>query len=308
MPSFSARCASRAVLASALALGAACARGPDGRDVVGAEASTDALDAPLREDVTPPDAADPEGDVDACVLGQLPLRIEQSSGVPSRLHVPVQYQDMPALLLLDTGSGLTFLREPLGGPDPVRDAGVFQFGCLAVPVIGRAVAPKDPVDGVPVVGTLGTDMLLRGPSELDFTRAQVLLHAAGEPFADAAGWPQTPITVISGAVLVRVELDGTPVRLIVDTGSAHTLWIGQAGRAGDTEVETTDAYGNPLRLYLGTTDLSLGGTHVTVPVLRAPSFPSFRPPASDVVGLLGLSSLGRGVVFDTDARVARVDL
>jgi hypothetical protein len=247
------------------------------------------------------------GDGSCTTLDVLPLVVDVEDGVPVRLHTPVGYQDEPAMLLVDTGSGLTFLQEPLGSPDPVPDAATFQLGCLSLEVIGRPVAPNDPVDGVPTVGTLGIDLLTQGPTQLDFTGAQILFHAPGAPFPEAASWEQAPFDLIVGSVVVGVSLDGAPVRLIVDTGSPDTLWIGQQPHPGDIEVQTTDAYGNPLTLYEGTVDLAVGGAHRTVTVLRAPTFPNYAPPAPDVVGLLGLSSLGSGFVIDTDAAVVRIN-
>jgi hypothetical protein len=211
-------------------------------------------------------------------------------------------------LLLDTGSATTFLQEPLGTPDPVYDAGTFEFGCLSVDVMGRPEVPDTPVNGIPSVGTFGTDMLLGGPCEFDFGGATLLLHSSGSPFANAATWPQAQFQPLSGAVVTDVSLDGNPVRLILDTGSPDTLWVGQQPQPGDVEVDTMDAYGSVVKLYLGTVDLGFGTMHATVSVLRAPSFPSFQPPAPDIVGLLGLSSLGQGFVIDSDALVVRADL
>jgi hypothetical protein len=289
---------------------AGCSRVTSARDAGGAGGTAPTSDAGAETDASTggtcttqscaPDAG--------CNLTQLPLIVDRQGTVPTRLHAPIHYQGAPAVLLVDTGSNLTFLQEPLGSPDPNPDAGVFQIGCLTLDVLGRPVIPDGPVNGLPSVGTLGTDLLLNGPTQIDLAGAQILFHAPGAPFASASGWPTAPFDLLSGAIVPHVQLNGSPVRLILDTGSQDTLWVGQAPQPGDVEVDAQDAYGNAIKLYLGTVDLGLGTAHVTVPVLRAPSFPSFQPPAKDIVGLLGLSSLGTGVVFDTDTHVVRVDL
>ncbi len=251
----------------------------------------------------PPDAGADAG----CVLKTLPILVDEQGGVFDRIHAPIRYEDKPAVLLVDTGSGLTFLQEPLGSPDPVPNAGVFEIGCMSLEVIGRPVLQDPPVNGVPSVGLLGTDQLLKGPTEIDLAGSEIVFHEPGSPFAKAASWPSAPFDVIYGAILAHVALDGMPVRLILDTGSPDTLWVGQNGQPGDIEVMTTDAYGDPLICYQGTVDLTVGASHWTAPVLRCPTFPSWEPPAPDVIGLLGLSSLGNAVVFDTDASLVRVD-
>jgi hypothetical protein len=237
---------------------------------------------------------------DACTASDVPL-IE----TPQRLHVAVTHAGAPALLLVDTGSSTTFLHEPLGSPDPVPHAGAIELGCDTLELDGRPVAPEDPVGGVPTIGTFGVDRLLPGPTTVDLARA-VIEHVAP---ADAATWPHASYDVVRGLVLAHVSLDGQPVRLMVDTGSPATLWLGQPAQPGDVEVDTTDAEGNLVRLYAGTATLAIGDSTATIDVLRAPSFPYFEQTVAalggNVAGLLGLSSLGRGFVLDGELRVAR---
>jgi hypothetical protein len=133
----------------------------------------------------------------------------------------------------------------------------------------------------------------------------------GSPFTDAASWPNAPFDLDKGLVLPHVSLNGTAVRLVLDTGSDHTLWLGQQPKAGDTEVDTTDAQGNPVKLYFGTAMLMIGAWQGSVPVLRAPSFPYLEQTVTDlggnVAGLLGLSSLGAAFVIDGDSQVVRTN-
>jgi hypothetical protein len=232
-----------------------------------------------------------------CSLAQIAL-VEQ----PSRLYVSVQYEAAPALLLVDTGSQITFLQEPLGGADPQPDAGSIELGCETLALDGRPESPFPAVGGVPVVGTFGDDRLSAGPSKLDFANAVAEFHQPGDHFAEAASWPATPLAWPAGYAVAAATLDGTPLRLQLDTGAFDTIWVGQAAQPGDTEAQTTDAYGDPITLYIGQATLTIGTWSGTIEIARAPSFPSFTQTwqqlDANVVGLLGLSSLGTAIVLD----------
>ena len=249
---------------------------------------------------------------DQCAGGVLPLFIDSTAGHPSSLHVQVTYNGAPAAFLVDTGSGLTFLQEPVGGRDTVPDAGSVKIGCETRTLIGRAEVELESSHGLPTVGSLGVDAFLRGPSEIDFVGAQLLFHAPGVPFAEAAAWPTAPFDLAKGMVLPHVTLDGKDVRLMFDTGADNVLWLGQQPMPGDVEVQSQDAEGHTLKLYRGTVDLAVGDWHGSVPVLRAPSFPYFegtvKALGGNIDGLLGLSALGKHVVVDGDARVLHIDL
>lgn len=287
-------------LAPVLALPAACSSSSSGATgQLGGDASI--VDAGANDAST----------YDACTFETVPLDVALGAGgVPTRLHVPVTYLDGGAYMLLDMGSDSTFLDAPLGSPDPVYDAGTIELGCRTETLYARPVVPEDPLHGVPCVGTVGTDLLLNGISKIDFGAKQVVLHPPGNPFDDATGWPAAPYDDVQGLVLAHVTIDGTPVRLEVDTGSQDTLLVGAQPQPGDQEVDTTDALGNPLKLYEGTAVLEIGGTTKTVPILRAPSFPYFEQGVKDlggnIQGLYGLSSMGKALVVDTDAMQIRV--
>jgi hypothetical protein len=233
-----------------------------------------------------------------CSLAQIPL-VEQ----PSRLYVSVQSQSAPALLLVDTGSQITFLQEPLGSPDPQSDAGSIELGCETLELDGRPESPFPAVAGVPVLGTFGDDQLSKGPSKLDIANAVAEFHQPGDHFAEAASWPATGLAWPAGYAVVDATLDGTPLQLQLDTGAFDTIWVGQAAQPGDTETQTTDAYGDPITLYIGHATLTIGTWSGTVEIARAPSFPSFTQTWQElgvnVSGLFGLSSMGSGIVLDS---------
>lgn len=256
-----------------------------------------------------------------CTDGRLPLIVDtQSTSIgtaPLRLFVPALYQSDPTVFLLDTGSVRTFLHEPLqdGATSPdegfVPDAGTVVLACQALTLDGLGVAGSPGVDGKPCVGTLGDDRLLGRPVKLDFQSGQVVWNEPGTCFPEAESWPSAAYDRPRGYVRLHdVALDGTPVKLLVDTGSPDSLWLGQDGRPGDREIEGEDAEGDTVKMYLGTVEVTIGDFQETVPVYRVPHFPYIERLAHDlggnVDGLFGLSAFRHGIVFDTDERVVRV--
>jgi hypothetical protein len=218
---------------------------------------------------------------------------------------------------LDTGSANTFLHEPLldGGADAqakvTPDAGRVELGCDLVNIVGIAIIDSAPVNGKPCVGTLGNDRLLARPVKLDLTANQVVWNEPGAPFAEAASWPRTAFDRPGGYVRIHdVTFDGTPVTLLVDTGSPDSLWVGQQGRPGDQQIEGEDAQGDIIQVYWGTVTVGIGTFRETVPVFRAPSFPylanAARAVGAHVDGMFGLSAFRHGLVLDTDAKLVRV--
>jgi hypothetical protein len=263
-----------------------------------------------------PSAAAADG---GCTGAALPLVVatEWSQGgvVPAQLFVPVTFGTTLGVFQLDTGSPFTFLHEPLqdGGTtsEVTVDAGNVLVGCDLLSVAGIGIVGSPPVDGKPCIGTFGDDRLLTRPVMLDFTLSQVVWNAPGVPFSGATSWPSTAFDRTGGYVRVRdVTFDGLPVTLLVDTGSADSVWVGQQRQPGDVEVDGEDAQGDMLTLYRGTVSVGMGSYRETVPVFRVASFPYLERATTilgePVNGLLGLSAFGRGVVFDTDASRIRV--
>jgi hypothetical protein len=193
----------------------------------------------------------------------------------------------------------------------VPDAGTAVLGCDRLTLFGAPVAQDPPFGALRVAGTLGDEHLLASPLHLDLAAREVVWHDPGVPFADAASWPSARFDRPSGYVRIRdVVFDGHPVQMFVDTGAADSVWLGQQGQPGDTEIDGEDARGERVKMYLGTATVSIGDYHETVPVFRVPSFPYLQQ-AVDALhgqlnGLFGLSSFARGIVFDTDANVVRI--
>jgi hypothetical protein len=257
----------------------------------------------------------------ACSSGTLPLLIKPEADAPGaapyKLYVPATTDERPVVFLLDTGSPITFLHEPLRdggssvGDDLIADAGSAVLGCDRLTLLGTPVTQDPSFDGRPVAGTLGDERLLARPVHLDFGSGEVTWHDPGVPFSGAAAWPSARFDRPGGYVRIHdVAFDGSPVQMFVDTGSPDSVWLGQKGQPGDTEVDGVDSQGDTFKMYLGTATVTIGSYQEKVPVLRVPSFPYLQQ-AVDALhgqlnGLFGLSSFARGIIFDTDAQVVRV--
>ena len=115
---------------------------------------------------------------------------------------------------------------------------------------------------------------------------------------------------MQGQLLVTARFDDVEVTVVVDTGAAHTLWLGVEPEPGDIEVTTEDALGDPLTVWLGTASLGLGNVNILVPMLRAPSSPVLeqtpRRLGREMGGLIGLSALEWLYIDDGADTVAMV--
>jgi hypothetical protein len=258
---------------------------PMGLDDAGVDAGADAGLDSGTPDAGVTDAGAPPFEVE--------IRVNRDGLGPNRLYcLATTLDDAGVALLIDTGSGLSFLTTPAGSPDYIADAGALWLGPLLVPLAGRPYAIDETIEGRPVVGILGDNFLLATTSELDLN-AQRLRRI--DDAWDAGGWLPLPFETVDGYIYARVHIDPFDLRLGVDTGSPHTLLLDAGHDPSDEPVETQDAYGNPITLYLGTGELSwLGLSPHPVPVLRVVSFPSLedsdREVGGEIDGLFGLTS------------------
>ena len=230
-----------------------------------------------------------------------------------RLYVPATLAGAQVYFFLDTGSALTFISLGAGQPNFVPDAAEATFGCNTLSLPGRGgLASLGKVNGKEVVGFMGVDFLVAPNAYLDRKNATLTAPAPTSAIDASALWSAFAYDDVQGMIIAPVTLDAKPVRLMLDTGAPDTLWLGEQGQPGDTEVTTTDAEGTPLTLYLGKVSLEMASrAPVSVPVLRAPSFPYFEKTVmalgGNIHGLLGLSAFqGRDMLFDGEAHVVRL--
>ncbi len=238
---------------------------------------------------------------------EIALTRSPSTGHPSALYVPVEVAGSWGLLHLDSASARTvlFAPEASGWIEEYRWASLGCHERILPGVSGLGSMPD--VDGQPVLGMAGADLLLEEPVLLDVARG-ILLRSPRDPSV-AAGTLDVPHTIALGLYVVEATFDGAPVRLILDTGAGHTLWLSDRARPGEVDVVTQDALGQPLVLRQSTVTLGLGGASKQVPLVRTAKFGIVEELSKkmgiQLDGLVGLSAL-RMVWADSASGVLRV--
>lgn len=299
-----------ALLFASAGIGAACSgsetsAGEDDDDDDRRADDSTAGPASKKKDAGGGEAASP---IASCGATQpLPLWVSEDDGFPTRLHVPVEVDGKSGSFVFDMGSETTFVATPTGTPDPVADGGTVAVEGCATAYMGRPYTAER-ARGLPNLGTFGADQVLAADvARFDLTAGVLLRFLAAD--AGIEGWDATELERVGGSLLIRMKLDGAPVRLLVDTGSPDILWLGQAKKDGDVEKQTQDALGNLLTIYVGKVSAELSHKRVeSVPVSRMPSFPYLEQRIAsqfggDVQGLLGVSALGRDFAFDSKKNI-----
>lgn len=166
-----------------------------------------------------------------------------------KLLVPVTIEGHQYAFVVDSGSGRTVidlntanaLGLPTAGPPvtayslgcalntQIRQVRSWSFAGHEMPPLQVAVQAIDvglpQVDGLPVVGLLGSDVLSKfGSIHLDFVSQTMTL--GGVPPANAPSAPLSVLTTSKGAVMPEASLSVSgsrdPVNVLVDIGSART--------------------------------------------------------------------------------------
>jgi hypothetical protein len=236
----------------------------------------------------------------ACNPAELPLRVFWFEQRADRAFVPVVKDGAAALFMLDTGAAITHLVHGLALPPFLPSAGVVALGCQPRTLDSWRQRPVDGVDGLEVIGSVGADVFLGAPTELDLRRGVLRFHDRLP--AETSTWPSVPFDVKDGVMVISAEVDGYPVRLLFDTGT-NDLTLLTAGIDDRAGVASTDVFGNKLRLVWGSASLVWGSSAPRiVTAWRTRSFPAFEQQArtwGGTHGLLGLSSFGaRRLVVD----------
>lgn len=175
--------------------------------------------------------------------------------------VPVSINGRPAAMVLDTGAQRTMLgaeaaarlgvlgdgRERtrvmtgIGGSSIDREIRVesFMFGNIRAREMSVLVAPLalPVIDGIPIDGLLGADVLAPLDVEVDLPHRRVGLYrsracAAGPPWADRYA-TLAAVRSENNTLILPVTLDGRPQRAVLDTGTVlSTVSLASALRGG----------------------------------------------------------------------------
>ena len=229
-------------------------------------------------------------------FSEVPLFVERWQGVPQRLFVPVVRDSKDMCLLVDTGSQLTFVEAPSGSVDGTP-AGELTFAGVTLPVISRPITLDEKCAdsaGSEVVGIIGNDILMAEPWEFELHADKLRPAKSLEPFAS---WHHVALTNINDFHFSDIYIDDTKRFMAFDTGAFDTLLLGEQGRPGDQKLSTVDAWGNPVELFRGPSQVVWGTEPKReVFILRTPSFPSLeesnKSQGIDADGLIGLGTIG----------------
>jgi hypothetical protein len=235
------------------------------------------------------------------------------AGLLIRTFIPVEYEGRTELLLFDTGATHTHLSHGLEGPDVIKAAGSLRLGCTSLVVDSwrrRLVAGIE--NHRFAIGTLGTDTILAGATELDLEDGLWIRYHEGAIPREIEAWPSVPFEIVNGIPLTVVVVDERPVRLMVDTGTSYVLLLDDRVTDPTHTSITTDTFGNRVELVHGTAMLSWPGmAPERVPVQRTRSHPAFerhvRELGGGIDGILGLSVLGsHRVLIDPRRKTMRL--
>jgi hypothetical protein len=259
------------------------------------------------ETVIPSGAALVGSESNGCCWAKLRV-YDEAPGVTERLYVEVGTTTTAATYGIDTGSAISYRRQAAAA---ASSSCVFPEFRLEEG-LGEDATP----DGVPLAGTLGSD-LLAGGSAFDLRIAEGRFAWIREPAPLPSGAVHLPATfhvssdpyASNTLTVTGVKLDGVEGELLVDTGSPHVLILSDTPRPNEEVLQTTDGNGEPVTLYVSTIEVSFGeGPAHRVPLDRAAHFPSleqtFTAIGGGVRGILGLSGLGHDRVVLSKTSVA----
>jgi len=234
------------------------------------------------------------GDAACPARERLPIVVLEHDGRPHSTYVETRHAGQRGFLHVDTASARTLLVAD-GDQGYVPNAVVWPIGCrswTSDAYFGPHGRLPD-VEGRPVLGSAGADLFRGAPSIFDVRGRTWTRSPTAEDRTVLAGAVRPKHAWVEGTMVVEAAFGGVPVRLKLDTGAGHSLWLGQAPRPGDVEIVTQDYLGRELRVFASTIDVTVGSVTRTLPILRAPSFPGVEEDFArlGIHGLLGLSAI-----------------
>ena len=188
--------------------------------------------------------------------------VRQRATVPleiagSVIMTPVVVNGIPGTFILDTGAARTVVTPDavghfglaldewtattmrgVGGIERRRDADPRSIELGGVALHRRSLArdatlrvvtlPGGLVDGQRVDGLLGRDFLSLFDLDMDFARRTLALYEVHDCTGRFLPWTETYLSVpvenpAESALVVPVELDGIPLRALLDSGASQTL-------------------------------------------------------------------------------------
>ena len=247
--------------------------------------------------IFPPLAPAPMPAPESCDVMPL-IAHRDSSGDLTRLYIRVERDGVPGLLTFDTGTPITKLTHDSARQNAeIRGAGHVSLFCddrLLDSQPQSSLNADGVADGLPVMGTLGVDVLDGGVVEVDAPRQVFIVHPAEwEP--GLAGWTRLPIALVRGILVADAVIDGASYRVEFDTGGYRTFLFDRQADMSPPVTSVHDWVGNEVIMKETVGELVLGdGPMRRVVVGRSRRYPVFESwmSSTGIVGAIGISSLG----------------
>ena len=169
---------------------------------------------------------------------------------------------------------------------------------LSVRVQIQDLAPVERDLGIPLAGIVGMDVLSRSDFRLDYEKKILIFGSAPEE-----GIP-IPFDARRTIAVASAEVNGSPRRMLVDTGTDHVALLGIKLKYNEgLELYSTSQQGSnlfeekvPVQAFYGP-DIALGDRHFTVKKAYLVSGNS----EANFDGLLGVRALGfRAIVYNRE--------
>ena len=222
------------------------------------------------------------------------------AGRVDRVHAVLSARGIRGPYLVDTGSLASFT---LHSGDEVGTSTTATLACneTTLPIIGRLLPGTTP-NGEAQAGVLGANLVAHG-AVLDMDLKKATLNWVDWVPAAPPGAVVLPIERRKGWLVVSgVTLRGRDVKLVVDTGASNVIVLDKTPMAGEVREDTVDGTASAITLWHGEGEISFGGGTVRhVPIDRTDAFKTLEDVIAevgpDVVGLLGITALGRDRVI-----------
>lgn len=182
-----------------------------------------------------------------------------------------------------------------------------------VPIIfGTIGGLQHPQHHVHAAGFIGSGFLSTCSAIIDLHNLRLYLRPPGTgrramigPAMKAQGLAEVPFTMIKNNCLVRVEINGAPGIMFVDTGATFAtvderFTPQMKAKTYAARGTLIDAAGIETRSKLtGMVSFRIAGVNVRAPDLRISKFSFYGSTGGKVIGLLGMDILGRnGTIID----------
>jgi len=169
--------------------------------------------------------------------------------------------------------------------------------------IVRVIDSLPRIGGRRIIGILGMDLLMRTPvvsysygEDTENTTMYFLAEDAGD---EAKPTISIPFTIIGNHIFIMGQVNGTPVRFILDTGSAENILMTTAAKEANIGIDTTviaefsGLDGMTISAQIGLADsIALESFKIAQVRFHVADLPSLSPPnTKQNIGVLGNSLL-----------------